>query len=185
MKDNHCRRLAVRRSSCWRKSLHPSVQRPISVAVTPWRSTWSERVCAWSVCLQRPTSRRCVPIGHFPPRQRRWTRPVEVAGQTLTTLLTQVTNPLDQVPTLLPMATWPRGRSIIVHSRRRGSFSTIGWHPASHVRVRHENPQTPPRPPALPHPDPVGMDNPPTRAYSLRQARFPFVSAPANRRTTR
>jgi hypothetical protein len=32
-----------------------------------------------------------------------------VATDPLATLLTQVTNPLDQVTTLLPMATWPRG----------------------------------------------------------------------------
>jgi len=77
------------------KSLHVSVQRPISIAITPWRSTWSELDRAWGVCLQRPTSRRCVPIGHFPPRQHRWTLAGEGAGQTLTTLSTNF-------PTLSP-----------------------------------------------------------------------------------
>jgi hypothetical protein len=45
-----------------------------------------------------------------------------LAGQTLTTLSTQVTNPLDQVPTLLPTDIWPRGSrgwSIIEHIRPR------------------------------------------------------------------
>jgi hypothetical protein len=94
-------------------------------------------VCVWY--FERPTSRRCVPISHFPPRQHRWTRPVEVAGQTLTTLSTQVTNPLDQAPTLLPTATWPRGCCMIEHSRRgRSSLSPIGRHPVSHRFARHE-----------------------------------------------
>src|SRR6266851_2339418 len=38
-----------------------------------------------------------------------------VAGQFLTTLLTLVTNPLDQVPTLVTIHFWSRGWSIIVH----------------------------------------------------------------------
>ena len=44
-----------------------------------------------------------------------------VAGQTLTTLLTLVTNPDDQVLTLMTTNNWARGCSIIVHSRRRTS----------------------------------------------------------------
>src|SRR6266849_9004309 len=64
-------------------------------------------------------------------------------GQTLTTLLTLVTNPLDQVTTLLPPDIWPRGWSIIEHSRGHASGGALPYsiarQPISHARFGEQN----------------------------------------------
>ncbi len=52
-----------------------------------------------------------------------------VAGQTLTTLLTLVTNPDAQVPTLMTTNNWSRGCSIIIHSHRQPSSARNDAHP--------------------------------------------------------
>ena len=49
--------------------------------------------------------RRCMPMRDVGGR---WMSPA-TAADPLATLLTQVTNPLDQVPTLLPTDIWSRG----------------------------------------------------------------------------